>query len=86
MEMTVTSVVRDSTGFVWLGNGLGVDRFDGVRLRHYPIEGNDMKYRRVNALAAIARAMAMVCGGWMKAPTASAPLSPIPRACAPSAS
>lgn len=57
MEMTVTSVVRDSTGFVWLGNGLGVDRFDGVRLRHYPIEGNDMKYRRVNALAAIAGAL-----------------------------
>lgn len=53
LDMTVSSVLRDSTGYVWLGNGLGVDRFDGVRVKHYPIAGNDMKYRRVNALAAV---------------------------------
>ena len=51
LDMTVSSVLRDSTGYVWLGNGLGVDRFDGVRVRHYPIPGSDIKYRRVNALA-----------------------------------
>ena len=27
LDMTVSSVLRDSTGYVWLGNGLGVDRF-----------------------------------------------------------
>lgn len=50
--MTVSSVVRDSTGYVWLGTGLGVDRFDGVRVKHYPIQGSDAKYRRVSALTA----------------------------------
>lgn len=51
LDMTVSSVFRDSTGYVWLGNGLGVDRFDGVRVRHYPIRGTDAKDRRVSALA-----------------------------------
>lgn len=51
LDMTVSSVLRDSSGYVWLGNGLGVDRFDGVRVRHYTIPGSDIKYRRVNALA-----------------------------------
>ena len=51
LDMTVSSVLRDSTGYAWLGNGLGVDRFDGVRVKHYPIPGSDIKYRRVNALA-----------------------------------
>lgn len=51
LDMTVSSVLRDSTGYVWLGNGLGVDRYDGVRVRHYPLPGKDVKDRRVNALA-----------------------------------
>jgi len=53
LDMTVSSVYRDSTGYVWLGNGLGVDRYDGVRVKHYPIGGGDNKYRRVNAIAGL---------------------------------
>lgn len=51
LDMTVGTIMRDSDGYVWLGNGLGVDRFDGLRLKHYPIGGADTKVRRVNALA-----------------------------------
>lgn len=72
LDMTVGSILRDSAGYVWLGNGLGVDRFDGVRLRHYPIAGTDTKYRRVNALASISSRQEIYAGNgdglWVLAP------------------
>lgn len=34
-QNTVSCVMQDQAGFIWVGTNLGVDRFDGVRFRHF---------------------------------------------------
>ncbi len=35
----VTCILKDRTGFLWLGTTSGVDRFDGYEFKHYKYEG-----------------------------------------------
>lgn len=35
----VYQVEKDGTGFVWFLTSMGIDRFDGTEIRHYPLAG-----------------------------------------------
>lgn len=49
-DLVVNAFFQDSTGFVWIGTGNGVDRFDGVNMRHYEIPSSNPTLRRVNVI------------------------------------
>lgn len=50
-DLLVNVMYQDSTGFMWLGTGKGLDRFDGVRIKHYPFEKSLQGQRiRINAI------------------------------------
>lgn len=36
-DMTVRSIMKDSVGYVWFGTDKGIERFDGVHVRHFPL-------------------------------------------------
>lgn len=50
-DLVVNALYKDSVGYVWIGTGTSLERFDGVHLKHYSIPGNNEKLKRVNAIA-----------------------------------
>ncbi len=34
---TVRAVLQDSSGYLWFGTDEGLDRYDGIRIRHFPL-------------------------------------------------
>lgn len=50
-DLLVNALYKDSIGFVWIGTGNSLDRFDGTHIRRYPISGNNERLKRVNAIA-----------------------------------
>lgn len=50
-DMLVSVIYKDSTGYVWIGTGSSLERFDGVHIKHYPLSGGHEKLKRVNAIA-----------------------------------
>lgn len=50
-DLVVNAIYKDSLGYVWLGTGNSLERFDGIHLKHYFIAGPDEKRKRVNAIA-----------------------------------
>lgn len=49
-DLVVNSIYKDSRGFVWMGTNVSLERFDGVRLKHYFLEGSEEKQKRVYAI------------------------------------
>lgn len=50
-DLLVNVIYKDSLGYVWLGTGKGLDRFDGVRIKHYPFKHNlDEQRIRINTI------------------------------------
>lgn len=49
-DLLVNVIHRDSTGMVWLGTGSSVELFDGIRLTHFPLPGNNEFAQRVTAI------------------------------------
>lgn len=47
-DLTVSSLYKDSVGYVWLGTATSVERFDGIYLKHYPIPTPIEKHKYVN--------------------------------------
>ncbi|MBQ8673916.1 MAG: helix-turn-helix domain-containing protein [Bacteroides sp.] len=50
-DLLVNAIYKDSLGYVWIGTGNSLERFDGVHLKRYPIKGTDEKLKRVSAIA-----------------------------------
>ena len=50
-DLVVNSIFKDSRGYVWLGTGLCLDRFDGNNIRSFPIPGENLNAKRVKAIA-----------------------------------
>ena len=49
-DLVVNALYKDTRGYVWIGTGSSLDRFDGVHIRSYRIVGNNEKLKRVNAI------------------------------------
>ena len=39
--LLVNAIYKDSEGFIWLGTDNGLDRFDGVKVKHFEFRGVD---------------------------------------------
>lgn len=50
-DLLVNAIYKDSLGFVWIGTGNSLERFDGSHIKHYPITGSNEKLKRVNVIA-----------------------------------
>lgn len=50
-DQLVNTIFKDSKGFVWLGTGVGVDRFDGNNMVNYTFPETDGPPRRITAIA-----------------------------------
>lgn len=49
-DRLVNAIYHDSKGYLWLGTGQTLDRFDGVRVKSYEIPGDNSHLKRVNAI------------------------------------
>ncbi|WP_071145048.1 two-component regulator propeller domain-containing protein [Bacteroides ihuae] len=49
-DLLVNVIYKDAEGFIWLGTDNCLDRFDGVKIKHYPFSSADVKRKRVNAI------------------------------------
>ncbi len=49
-DLVVNALYKDSMGYMWIGTGNTLERFDGVRLKHYPVDGANEKLKRINAI------------------------------------
>lgn len=47
-DLVVSSLYRDSCGYLWIGTATSVERFDGVYLKHYPIFTSNERWKWVN--------------------------------------
>lgn len=36
-DRTIYKILKDSTGFVWFATGKGIERYDGIHVKHYPV-------------------------------------------------
>lgn len=50
-DLVVNALYKDSLGYMWIGTGKALDRFDGVHVKQYQIPGADEKLKRVYAIA-----------------------------------
>lgn len=49
-DLVINVIYKDSKGYVWMGTNTSVERFDGIRLDHYMVDGNNENLKRVFAL------------------------------------
>ena len=49
-DILVNTIYKDSKGYVWLGTGVALDRFDGNNIRSYHFPGSKSGPERVNAI------------------------------------
>ena len=50
--LLVNAIYKDTEGFIWLGTDNNLDRFDGVKVRHFDFRGTDSgRKKRVNCIA-----------------------------------
>lgn len=49
-DLVVNAIYKDTRGYVWLGTGMGLDRFDGNNVKSFPIPGENLNLKRVRAI------------------------------------
>lgn len=50
-DLVVNALYKDSIGYVWIGTGNSLERFDGTYIKHFLIPGSNEKVKRVNVIA-----------------------------------
>lgn len=50
-DLVVNTCYKDRSGYMWFGTNVSLERFDGIRLKHYMIKGKDENLKRVYAVA-----------------------------------
>ncbi len=66
-DLLVNAICKDYSGYIWLGTGSTLDRFDGNTVRSYSIPGDDPLLKRINCIASTPDG---TCCGSPPAPTA----------------
>lgn len=62
--LLVNAIYKDSEGFVWLGTDNCLDRFDGVKVRHFEFRGIESgRKKRVNTITETANKQLWVGNG-----------------------
>lgn len=62
--LLVNAIYKDSEGFVWLGTDNCLDRFDGVKVRHFEFRGIESgRKKRVNSVTETANRQLWVGNG-----------------------
>lgn len=49
-DLLVNAIYKDSMGYVWVGTGNSLERFDGVHIKRFSISGANEKLKRVSAI------------------------------------
>lgn len=49
-DLVVNALYKDSLGYLWAGTSSSIERFDGVRFKHYAIPAKAAKEKEVNVL------------------------------------
>lgn len=49
-DLVVNALYKDTRGYVWIGTGNSLERFDGVHIHSYRITGTNEKLKRVNVI------------------------------------
>lgn len=62
-DLVVNCIYKDSIGYVWFGTGTALDRFDGSRIKSYPIPGDNAMQKRILAIAQSADGSMIVGNG-----------------------
>ena len=52
-DLVVNAIYKDSLGYVWIGTGNSLERFDGIHIKHYLIVGDDEKLKRFQKANAV---------------------------------
>lgn len=50
-NFVVTSIYKDSLGYIWIGTDVSLDRFDGVNFRHFDFNSPEINKKRVKCIA-----------------------------------
>lgn len=50
-DLVVNKIFKDSRGYVWLGTGQALDRYDGNRIKSYAIPGENLNLKRIKGIA-----------------------------------
>ena len=50
-DLVVNKIFKDSRGYVWLGTGQALDRYDGNHIKSYAIPGENLNLKRVKGIA-----------------------------------
>lgn len=62
-DLLVNAIYKDSLGYVWIGTGSSIDRFDGIHTRRFPFHHADEKLKRVLSIAETDRGIIWVGNG-----------------------
>lgn len=49
-NFVVTAFYKDSTGFLWIGTDVSLDRFDGLNFKHFSFDSPDIYKKRVRCI------------------------------------
>lgn len=50
-DLLVNVIYRSSDGYMWFGTETGLDRFDGYKVKNFPINADDLRSKRVFSIA-----------------------------------
>lgn len=52
-DLVVNALYKDSLGFLWIGTSKSIERYDGIRFKHYDIPAETPKVKEVNTIIGV---------------------------------